>query len=279
MTPLDLTIPGLTANLIGLNAIICFLVIIVVWAYLFGRVKFSQAVLGAFCCVVLMLVENLLDNVVLAEGSPILRNAVLHAVYVAAVVAILRAAAQYGVIRLQLSRRFSDTDAAIGFAIGFAAIELIVGGISNVTSYTLCVTCNNEGLASILANAASPEEAEALETMLRQLATANSWDQAFSGINRIFYLAQCISVAVLCWYASTQHDTKVLGLAMLCHTVVRLPYGLYTAGLLQDFRVEELLTYVLSIGFAFLASRYYNRLEGGKFRFRGDRLATRFRRR
>ena len=65
---------------------------------------------------------------------------------------------------------------------------------------------------------------------------------------------------------------------MLCHTAVRLPYGLYAAGLLTGFRTEEILTYVLTLGFAFVASRYYNQLEGGKFTFKGDRLATRLRR-
>ena len=87
-----------------------------------------------------------------------------------------------------------------------------------------------------------------------------------------------MSVSVLCWYAATQRDYMVLGLAMLCHTAVRLPYGLYAAGLLTGFRTEEILTYVLTLGFAFVASRYYNRLEGGKFTFKGDRLATRLRR-
>ena len=275
---MELTIPSLTANFIGLNAILCFLVIIVVWAYLFGRVKFSQALLGAFCCVVLMLIENLIDSVALAEGSSILRSPILHAAYMAAFVVLLRTTAQFAVMRTVLMPRFSDANAALGFAIGFASLELIVGGISNVTTYTLCTTCNREGLDSILAAAANPEEAAALETMLRSLASANSWDQAFSGVNRIFYLIQCMSVSVLCWYAATQRDYKVLGLAMLCHTAVRLPYGLYAAGLLTGFRTEEILTYVLTLGFAFVASRYYNRLEGGKFTFKGDRLATRLRR-
>ncbi len=275
---MELTIPALTKNLIGLNALICFLLIIVVWAYLFGRVKFSQALLGAFCCVVMMLAENLIDSFALAEGSAIVANALLHTLYIAAFVAILRAAVQYGLIRFQLAKRFTGADAALGFAIGFAALELIVGGVSNLTTYTLCVTCNNEGLASILANAATPEEAASLEVMLTGLAQANSWDQIFSCINRLFYLIQCMSVAVLCWYAATEHDSKVLLLAMLGHSLVRLPYGLYTAGLLNSFRLEELLTYALSIGFGLLAVRYYNRMEGDKFKFKGDRLAPRMRR-
>lgn len=275
---MELTIPALTKNLIGLNSLICFLLVLVVWAYLFGRVKFSQALLGAFSCVVLMLVENLIDSFALADGSAIVANAVVHTVYIAAFVALLRAAVQYGVIRFQLSKRFDSADAALGFAIGFAALELIVGGISNLTTYTLCVTCNNEGLASILANAASPEEAASIEAMLTGLANANSWEQIFSCINRLFYLIQCMSVAVLCWYACTQKDIKVLLFAILGHSLVRLPYGLYTAGLLTDFRAEELVTYVLSLGFGLLAVQYYNRLEGGKFKFKGDRLAVRRRR-
>lgn len=275
---MELTIPALTKNLIGLNSLICFLLVLVVWAYLFGRVKFSQALLGAFSCVVLMLVENLIDSFALADGSAIVANAVVHTVYIAAFVALLRAAVQYGVIRFQLSKRFDSADAALGFAIGFAALELIVGGISNLTTYTLCVTCNNEGLASILANAATPEEAASIEAMLTGLANANSWEQIFSCINRLFYLIQCMSVAVLCWYACTQKDIKVLLFAILGHSLVRLPYGLYTAGLLTDFRAEELVTYVLSLGFGLLAVQYYNRLEGGKFKFKGDRLAVRRRR-
>ena len=147
-----------------------------------------------------------------------------------------------------------------------------------LTTYTLCVTCNNEGLASILANAATPEEAASIEAMLTGLANANSWEQIFSCINRLFYLIQCMSVAVLCWYACTQKDIKVLLFAILGHSLVRLPYGLYTAGLLTDFRAEELVTYVLSLGFGLLAVQYYNRLEGGKFKFKGDRLAVRRRR-
>ena len=275
---MELTIPALTKNLIGLNSLICFLLVLVVWAYLFGRVKFSQALLGAFSCVVLMLVENLIDSFALADGSAIVANAVVHTVYIAAFVALLRAAVQYGVIRFQLSKRFDSADAALGFAIGFAALELIVGGISNLTTYTLCVTCNNEGLASILANAATSEEAASIEAMLTGLANANSWEQIFSCINRLFYLIQCMSVAVLCWYACTQKDIKVLLFAILGHSLVRLPYGLYTAGLLTDFRAEELVTYVLSLGFGLLAVQYYNRLEGGKFKFKGDRLAVRRRR-
>lgn len=275
---MELTIPALTKNLIGLNALICFLLILVVWAYLFGRVKFSQALLGAFCCVILMLIENLIDSFALVDGSFITSHSVLYALYLAAFVALLRAAVQYGVIHFQLSKRFSDADAALGFAIGFAALELIVGGISNLTTYTLCVTCNSEGLASILANAASPEEAASLEAMLTNLSQANSWDQIFSCINRLFYLVQCMSVAVLCWYAVTEHKPSILLLAMLGHTLVRLPYGFYTAGLLSRFRVEELLTYALSIGFGLLAMLYYNRMEGDKFKFKGDRLSARTRR-
>ena len=272
---MELTIPSLTASFIGLNALICFITVIVVWAYLFGRVKFSQALLGAFCCFVMMLVENLLDSFALAEGSFIVRNAALYTVYMAAAVAILRALMTYGVSRTVLTRRFDSVDAAVGFAIGFAAIELIAGGISNLTTYTLCQTCNKEGLSSILAEVSSPEEAELIENTLRHLAEANSWEQVFSCVNRIFYLVQCVCVAVMCWFAVERKQTAVLGLAMLCHAVVRLPYGLYTAGLLTDFRTEELATYLLTIGFGYLASRYYNQLEGGKFRFKGDRLSVR----
>ena len=50
---------------------------------------------------------------------------------------LLRTAAQFAVMRTVLMPRFSDANAALGFAIGFASLELIVGGISCILSRAL----------------------------------------------------------------------------------------------------------------------------------------------
>ena len=97
-----------------------------------------------------------------------LRSPAAHALYLAAAAVILRVLVSFGVMKGYLSRKFDTADAALGFAIGFASVELVVGGISNITSYTLCLTCNRDGLASILAAASNPEEAAALESLLRE---------------------------------------------------------------------------------------------------------------
>jgi uncharacterized membrane protein YhfC len=280
MTPLsaDFTIPSSTVTALGLSAIICFGGMIVYLIMLFGRVKPRQMVVGLIINVVMvLLLESNLHSVALADGSPVLNSPVTHMLYLAVVSALIEELSRFVMFRYALGNQYSSADAAVGFAIGFCIAEVVLGGFSNLSAYSLATYVNNNGLETVLAEAG--DEADAVREQLQIIADTGALNYVLSGVNRIFYVAREVSLSVIVWYAATKKDwRKLLPLALVLHVLVRLPDCWYQAGGNLSLLQEEIISYALTIALGCFAAWLYKKLEEPVFHFKIDTLRARRRR-
>jgi uncharacterized membrane protein YhfC len=274
----DFTIPSATVTALGASAILCFGGMIVYLIMMFGRVKPRQMVVGLIINVIMvLLLESNLHTVALADGSPVLDNPVLHMLYLAVVSALIEELSRFVMFRYALGNQYTSADAAVGFAIGFCVAEVVMGGFSNLSAYSLATYLNNNGLETVLAEAG--EEAEALQEQLQIIADTGALTYILSGLNRIFYVAREVSLSVIVWYAATKSGwKKLLPAALLLHIVVRLPDCWYQAGGNLTLLQEEILSYALTIALGCFAAWLYKKLEEPVFHFKIDTLRARRRR-
>ncbi len=273
--PADFTISSSTVTALGVSAFICFGGLIVYLIMLYGRVKLRQMMVGLLVNVVMvLLLESSLHSVALADGSFLNSSVIGQMLYLAIVSALIEELSRYAVFRYGLSNQYSSADAAVGFAIGFCLTEVIMGGFSNLSAYSIASYLNSNGLETVLAEAG--EEADALIEQLQTIADTGALTYLLSGINRIFYVAREVALSVIVWYASTKTEwAKLLPAAIALHILVRLPDCFYQAGGNVPLLAEEIVSYALTIGLCIFAAWLYKKLEEPVFHFKIDTLRVR----
>lgn len=275
MLSADFTIPSTTVTALGMSTLICFGGMIVYLIMMFHRVTFRQILVGLIINVVMVLfLESSLHTVFLAEDSVIANSVIYYMLYLAIVSALIEEFSRYVIFRYSLGKQYSSADAAIGFALGFCLTEVIMGGISNLSYYSLASYLNTNGLETMLEEAA--EEAEAVEEQLQAIYDAGALNYILSGFNRVFYVAREAALSVITWYAATRSDQlRLLPAAIGLHILVRLPDCFYQAGGEIPLLAEELLSYALTVGLCALAIYIYKKLEEPVFHFKIDTLRPR----
>ena len=274
---MELVISSGTVTCLAISAALCVALPFIIWIYMWGRVRFSQAIFGfLFSCAVVLL-ENLLDSTFLAENGYLMANPLPYAVYLALSLAVLQSLGLFGGC-LCIRSKYDSADAAVGLAVGFAVMELFVAALSNVMSYALALYCNSNGVEAM----AAAVEADNLQNMLDQLqviADTPATTYLLSGFNRVAYTIQIVSLSVLAWFAAKDFSRLwTLAAAIVLQAIVRLPYGLYTAGVFTNFIQEEVITYLLTAVLAAAAALIYNRFEPKTYKFKAERLRARRRR-
>ena len=274
---MELVISSGTVTCLAISAALCVALPFIIWIYMWGRVRFSQAIFGfLFSCAVVGL-ENLLDSIFLKEGGYLLSNPMANGIYIAVSLALLQTLGLFGG-SLCLRSKYESADAAVGLAVGFAIMELFVAALSNVMSYALALYCNNNGIDAMSA-AIEPENLQNMLSELQVIAETPATTYLLSGFNRVAYTIQIVSLGVLAWFAAKDFNRLwTLALAVALQSLVRLPYGLYTAGVYDNFIREEVLTYLLTAVLAAAAALVYNKLEPKTYKFKAERLRNRRRR-
>ncbi len=272
----DLVIPSGTVTCLAISGALCAALPFIIWIYMWGRVRFVQAVFGfLFSCMVVLL-ESLADKTLAGDGS-LLSCGLPYAVYLACSLALLQALGLFGT-SLCLKSKYSSADAAVGISVGFALMELFVGAVSNVTSYALALYCSNNGIDAMTA-AVEPENLQSMLDQLSVIAATPATQYLLGGFNRIAYTIQIICIGTMGWFAACNFSRIwALALAFVLQAICRLPYGLYEAGLLTSLMQEEVITYLLTAVFAAVAAVVYNRFEPKTYKFKAEKLRARRRR-
>ena len=271
----DIQIPAFTVTCLMITAIICVVTVLVAYYTLRDRVKLSQIILGMFSYVLVMLLENLLGilsgSLALPEtGGPLL-------LYSVGSVVLARELIRYAAMGLGLRRSFRETDAALGFALGFGGLYLLVCGAYYFNLYTAVREVTTQGLDAFLAGSGT-DSAEALG-VIETAVSQTGWQYIATGVNRVFYLVRELSLCLLLWYAMEREDRRIYYILVpVLHCLAVLPEGMYQAGMLEGTLVRDIAACVLSAGIAALAAVEYNAKEDQAAHFRGDRLRARRRR-
>ena len=268
----DFSIPSSTVTASGMSALICFGGMIVYLIMMYHRVTFRQILIGLVINVVMVLfLESSLHTIFLVDGSAVSDSVIFYMLYLAVVSALIEELSRYVVFRYSLGKTYSSADAAIGFALGFCLTEVIMGGISNVSAYSLASYVNTNGLETMLEEAA--EEADDLVEQLQAIYDAGAMNYILSGFNRVFYVAREAALSVITWYAATRSDQiRLLPAAIGLHILVRLPDCFYQAGGEIPLLAEELLSYAMTVGLCALAIYIYKKLEEPVFHFKIESL-------
>ncbi len=271
----DIQIPSFTVTCLMVTAIICILSVPVAWYPMRDRVKFSQIILGLFSYILVMLLENVLGilsgNLSLPEqGVPVL-------VYAVVTVVLSRELIRYGAMAFGLRRSFHETDAALGFALGFGGMYLLICGVYYFNLYTAAREVMAQGLDAFLTGSGA-DAAEAMN-VVESIASQTGWQYVLTGVNRIFYLVRELSLCVLLWYAMEREERRLYYvLVPILHIIAVIPEGMYQAGMLDSTYIRDGAAIVLSAGIAALAALEYRAAEDRTVHFQADRLRARRRR-
>ena len=267
----EISIPGFTITCLLITAIICIVAVLAGWYTMRGRIKFSQIILGAFAYVLVMLLQNLLS--ILGQGFS--QNGLGYALYIALYMAASRECIRYLAMRFGVRTRFDDTDASVGFALGFAGLYLLICGAYYFNCYTVATEYVKTGMDAFVVNAGK-NSAEALD-LLNLIAGQGPWQFIFTGISRVLFLIREIALCVLLWYAMTSEDRRIYYLIVpLMSFIAFLPDGLYQAEMLKNSYIRDIAACLVSALTAVPAARLYNAREDQVSHFRVERLRTRW---
>ena len=269
----EIYIPGFTITCLMITAIICIVAVLAAWYTVRSRVKFSQIILGAFAYVLVMLLQNLLG--MLGQGLP--QTGVGFALFLALSMAAAREVIRYPAMRFGVRANFNDTDASIGFALGFAGLYLLICGAYYFNCYTVATEYVKTGMDAFMVNAGE-DSAEALE-LLNVIAGQGPWQFVCTGVSRVLFLVREIALCVLLWYAMTEENKRMLFvLVPVMSFLAFLPDGLYQAEVLGNSYVRDIAACLISAAAAVPAARLYNAREDQVAHFKVERLRTRRRR-
>ena len=268
----EIYIPGFTVTCLLITSIICIVAVLVAWYTVRSRVKFSQIILGAFSYVLVMLLENVLHMTAPAVPA----SGFVFAIYITLSMVVAREVIRFLSMMFGVKANFSNTDASVGFALGFAGMYLLICGAYYFNCYTTATEYVKTGMDAFVANTGSDAE-EAL-TLLGSIAAQSGWQFVCTGVNRVMFLVREIALCVLIWYALTQEQKQYYLLVPLMSLAAFLPDGLYQAEVLTSSYAKDLITVAVSAGIAFLAARQYNAREDQVAHFQIERLRARKRR-
>lgn len=268
----EIHIEAFTVTSLMITAAICMVAVLAAWYTVRGRIQLSQIILGVFCYVMVMLLENVLGMISTMAGMG--TDGLVYGLYLTVSIVLSRELVRFAGLKYGVQGNFDTTDAAVGFAIGFAGMYLCVCGAYYFNCYTTVREFVSAGADSFWVNAG--ESAEEARELLTMIAGQNGWQFIFTGVNRVFYLVREIALSVLLWYAMREDGKKLYFLLIpLMHLAAMLPDGLFQAGVLANTYIKDAATCVLSGGIAFLAARQYNAKEDIVSHFRVEKLRAR----
>lgn len=268
----EIHIEGFTSTSLVIAAAICFVSVLAAWYTMRGRIQLSQIILGLFCYVLVTMLENVFNAA--ANMAGLGTTGLAYGLYLTVSVVLARELVRFAGLKYGVEGNFDTTDAAVGFAIGFAGMYLCVCGIYYFNCYTTVSEFVSSGAEAFWANVG--EDADSARELLTMIAGQQGWQFIFTGVNRTFYLVREIALSVLLWYAMKEDGQKLYFLLVpLMHVAAMLPDGLFQAGILENSYVKDALICAISGGIAFLAARQYNAREDLVSHFKVEKLRAR----
>lgn len=268
----EIQIEGFTLTALMITAALCIVAVLAAFYTMRGRIQLSQIILGVFCYLMVRMLESIFDLAASMAGLP--AAGLVYGLYMIFSVVIAREVIRYVGLRFGVQSNFDGTDAAVGFAIGFAGAYVCICAAYYFNCYTTAREFTASGAEAFWVNVgAGAEEARELLTMISQ---QSGWQFILTGVNRVFYLVREIALTVLLWYAMREDGKKLYFLLVpLMHLAAMVPDGLFQAGVLENSYVKDAVTCVISGGIAFLAARQYNRREDLVAHFQVEKLRAR----
>ena len=268
----DIQIDSFTTTSLVVTAAMCLLAVLVAWYTVRDRIQFSQIIVGVFCYILADLLGNVFDTVAVSAGMSAV--GLTYGLYIVLSVVIAREVIRYLGLRFGIQGNFDTTDAAIGFAIGFAGVYLCVCAAYYFNCYSTVREFVKNGAEAFWANAG--DTAEEAQDLLVMISGQSGWQFLMTGLNRVFFLVREVALTVLLWYAMGDKGNKAwLGLIPLMHVLAMLPDGLYQAEMISNTFLKDGLTCAVSGGIAFLAARQYNAKEDLVSHFKVEKLRAR----
>lgn len=264
-----------TSNALLITAAICLLAILVSWYTVRGRIQLSQVILGLFAFVLVMMLENIFS--VAWDPAKMPTTGGIYALYLVLSIVVSREVIRIAVMKFGLVDRFNDTDAAIGFALGFAGLYLFTCAAYYFNLYTAVREFISSGAEAFVVNSGS--DAQEAYDLLVTIGEQTGWQYIFTGVNRAFYMVREIALSVLVWYGISDEKKRFwLIVAPLMHLVAMLPDCMFNAGMFDNSYAKDVVTFLLSGAIAFVASRAYNQNEDQVAHFEVEKLRARKRR-
>ncbi|MCI8391528.1 MAG: YhfC family intramembrane metalloprotease [Roseburia sp.] len=239
--------------------------LLVIWK-LRKKCKLLPALAGALTFVNAALILESIPKLFLFSGTNpvsvfILGHPFVFALTGALLAGIFEECGRYVTFRYVLANH-SAKETAVTCGIGHGGIEcIIVAGVAMVSNLAYAFLINDGQIAAIMQTLPA-EDAATLQTVVDTLTTADFMMFAWGIWERTFALILHISLSVLV-FAAVKMKSRfhlLFPIAILLHTLMDIPAGLYQAGVLPLIPTELIIA-TFSVGCAVFAYKIYPRLD------------------
>ena len=268
-------IEGFTATSLLITSAVCLVAIFVAWYTVRTRIQLSQVILGVFSYLLVMVLENVFAMLGVNMGLP--QAGAVYGLYLTLSIVVGRELIRAVSIKYVLQPRFDGTDSAIGFGLGFGALYLFTCAAYYFSCYTTVNQFLSVGAEEFFASADQGTQ-EAYD-LLKSIAGQNGWQYIMTAVNRVLFLVREIAFSVLVWYGLSDEKSRWCLIAVpAMQFLAMLPDSMFSAGVLTNTYVKDVLTYIISAGIAFFAAKLYNSREDQVAHFKVEKLRARRRR-
>lgn len=148
---------------------------------------------------------------------------------------------------------------ALAYGVGHSGMEaVLVCTLPMIANLVYAVLLGRAGMEGLQVLTTNPLVLEQLKTVAETLQTTPPIHFLAAGLERLIAIAFHLAASVLVWMAASKRGPwGLFFLAILFHTVLNIPAGLYQFGVLTNIWMVELLTAVLAAGIVLATSQIY----------------------
>lgn len=248
------TVPLITVIGILFTAAICFVYPILGMAYAKSRYNagwtplfMGAAIFVAFGIVLKGIITGLIISI--PKVFKVLSgNMVLYAVIGSLLAGIFEESGRFFAFKI-MKNKCNGIGDALAYGMGHGGIEAImIVGMGMLNSFIMAVTVNISGADGMIYGL----EGEDLQTVIEGINALTGLEAGVvfaSGIERFVAMSFHVAASLLVYISARKEGYIWLyPLAILFHTVLNIPAGLYQAGILDNILITELLIGIIAMG-------------------------------
>lgn len=174
----------------------------------------------------------------------LLKNSALFIAYGGLMAGLFEEGGRYIVMRLALKKQRNWND-GFAFGLGHGGIEaILIVGVSNI-SMLMYASMINKGLFDTLLTDETMKQA--LIPLKDQLIETPSHLFALAGVERMCAIAIQIALSLLVLYAVRTGMLRYFFMAIILHSVMNIPAGLYQTGVVTNIVVVEIVLIIFAV--------------------------------
>ena len=200
-------------------------------------------------------------NMAAETGHKIMTTPAYYALYIALTTGILEELGRFFCMAILMKN--IRREESVVYGLGHAAVEALIGGTwAMFQNVTIAVALNRFGsIEAYASQAATPEQAESISTMLTDFANTSSGSYLVANVERISFLLLQVSLSILIYKAIYCKKHMLIPIAMVLHGAALFLCNYYQKAPFTNIYILELILLVYAVLVAFFAYKQYQSMK------------------